>query len=391
MLPVTLKHVASSLRSYTPSRSRVFQCALYSTKVSKPLRVLFCGSDGFSSAALRVLHDEQRRDPQSIASIDVLCRPGKRTGRGLKIFREVPIKAVAQELGLRVHERDTFTGWQLPRPDGEAINLVIAVSFGLFVPPRILKSTEYGGLNLHPSLLPAFPGAAPIQRTLLAGVQSTGVSLQTLDEKAFDRGIILATTGKLTIEENSRYEDVLEMLTPKAADLLREGIRKKVYVPPLEAVKAVDIPAEVKQMSAPKITSEDRHIDWERSADVLARYHRVLGALWVEVAYPLQEPKRWIFGDVEECSEGTINEAKTRSVAEDTSLEKSEKEKLPSTISFLETSHIEYVDGGEGAIIFKTGDGRGVKVRQITVAGQKKRSAAVVVDELRRLWKQNPI
>ncbi|RDW61058.1 hypothetical protein BP6252_12441 [Coleophoma cylindrospora] len=383
MLPVTLKHVASSLRGYAPSSSRVFQCAFYSTKVSKPLRVLFCGSDGFSSAALRVLHDEQRRDPQSIASIDVLCRPGKRT--------EVPIKAVAQELGLRVHERDTFTGWQLPRPDGTAINLVIAVSFGLFVPPRILKSTEYGGLNLHPSLLPAFPGAAPIQRTLLAGVKSTGVSLQTLDEKAFDRGIILATTGKLIIEENSRYEDVLEMLTPKAAELLREGIRKKVYVPPLEAVKAPDMPAEVKQMSAPKITPEDRRIDWRKSADVLARYHRVLGSLWVEVAYPLQEPKRWIFGDVEECSEGTINEAMTKSVEEDPSLESSEKEKLPSTIPFLETSHIEYVDGGDGAIIFKTSDGRGVKVRQITVAGQKKRSAAVVVDELRRLWKQNPI
>ena len=43
---------------------------------------------------------------------------------------------------------------QLPRPQDESINLIIAVSFGLFVPPRILKSAEYGGLNVHPSLLP---------------------------------------------------------------------------------------------------------------------------------------------------------------------------------------------------------------------------------------------
>ena len=43
---------------------------------------------------------------------------------------------------------------KLPEVDGEPINLIIAVSFGLFVPPRILKSAEFGGINIHPSLLP---------------------------------------------------------------------------------------------------------------------------------------------------------------------------------------------------------------------------------------------
>lgn len=59
-----------------------------STKFSKPLRILYCGSDDFSSTALRALHAEQQRDPGSIASIDVMCRPGKRTGRSLKKIRE---------------------------------------------------------------------------------------------------------------------------------------------------------------------------------------------------------------------------------------------------------------------------------------------------------------
>jgi hypothetical protein len=45
---------------------------------------------------------------------------------------------------------------QLPRPSDEPINLIIAVSFGLFVPPRILKNAEYRGLNIHPSLLPKY-------------------------------------------------------------------------------------------------------------------------------------------------------------------------------------------------------------------------------------------
>src|SRR3954453_11199955 len=49
-----------------------------------------------------------------------------------------------------------LTQRQLPKVGGESINLIIAVSFGLFVPPRILKGVEYGGLNIHPSLLPKY-------------------------------------------------------------------------------------------------------------------------------------------------------------------------------------------------------------------------------------------
>lgn len=63
-------------------------CARYSTRSSDPLRILFCGSDEFSIASLRALHAEQKQNPGLIESIDVLCRPGKATGRNLKQFRE---------------------------------------------------------------------------------------------------------------------------------------------------------------------------------------------------------------------------------------------------------------------------------------------------------------
>lgn len=57
-------------------------------RTSKPLRILFCGSDEISSASLRALHREHRKDPELIESIDVLCRPAKRSGRSLVNFRE---------------------------------------------------------------------------------------------------------------------------------------------------------------------------------------------------------------------------------------------------------------------------------------------------------------
>lgn len=119
------------------------------------MRILFCGSDDFSAVSLQELHKEHKRNNEFIASIDVVCRAGKLSGRGLKGIRDVPIKSVALGAGLPVHEISTFTGWQPPNRDGEAMNLVIAVSFGLLVPPRILNGATYGGLNLHPSLLPA--------------------------------------------------------------------------------------------------------------------------------------------------------------------------------------------------------------------------------------------
>lgn len=115
----------------------------------EPLRILYCGSDDFSVAALRKLNHERIEHPDHIESIDVLCKSPQRVGRGLKKVRQVAIKNVAEELGLPLHQISTFTGWQPP-----SINLIIAVSFGLFVPARVLSTAKYGGLNVHPSSLP---------------------------------------------------------------------------------------------------------------------------------------------------------------------------------------------------------------------------------------------
>lgn len=102
----------------------------YTTKAHDPLRILFCGSDEFSIASLKALHDYHLKQPDRIATIDVVCRPGKKVGRGMKKIREgwcfqetsvvfcisdssclVPIKETASALSLPIHEIDTFTKW----------------------------------------------------------------------------------------------------------------------------------------------------------------------------------------------------------------------------------------------------------------------------------------
>ena len=268
---------------------RVHNCCLRraytTTKVSDPLRILFCGSDDFSNASLRALHEEHCRNPALIESIDVFVRPPKRIGRGLKVLSESPVKGLAQQLGLPIHERDTFTGWDLPL----GTNLVVAVSFGLFVPWRILHTSKYGGLNVHPSLLPAYRGPAPLHHTLLDGVQTTGVTLQTLDDKEFDRGVILSRellmwNGLKRIPKDCTVQQLQDAAAPVGARLLVEGLRSGLHVPPYEDVTddpaAPYVPAEPRH--APKITKYDRQIGVGRHTGSLALRQRVIGPLWFD-------------------------------------------------------------------------------------------------------------
>ncbi|KAI1649238.1 Formyltransferase [Daldinia loculata] len=260
-------------------------------KKSDPLRILFCGSDEFSCASLEALHQEHVRNPALIQSIDVVVRPGKRTGRGNKIIQHPPIRDLATRLGLPIHERDTFTGWDMP----PHTNLIIAVSFGLFVPPRLLRAAQYGGLNIHPSLLPDLRGPAPLQHALLAGRTHTGISLQTLDDRAFDHGLILARTPPLPIPSDTNYAALLAYVTPLAAELLVQGLRDGAHVPPLEEAaehghgleesksqgqEVIEVPGKPENLlHAPKITKQDRQLRVSNLPYLWRRY-RALGPLW---------------------------------------------------------------------------------------------------------------
>ncbi|KAI4629182.1 uncharacterized protein J4E87_003443 [Alternaria ethzedia] len=253
-------------------------------RTSEPLRILFCGSDAFSIASLRAVADAKRHVPGLIESIDVIHRPPKPTGRGLKTLREVPIKQVAtEELNLPTHVIDTFTGWTPPNP----IHVVIAVSFGLLVPPRILNYAQYGGLNVHPSLLPDLRGPAPVSHAILKRRQYTGVSVQTLHPRHFDQGTILAQTPMpgfeiaIPSEPSPETAQILEQrLAAAGAEMLVDVLKKRRFVPPHEDVgwyAHSDGPID----HAPKVTKQDRYVDFRKHtlADVIAK-RNALGDLW---------------------------------------------------------------------------------------------------------------
>ncbi|KAI1639981.1 Formyltransferase [Biscogniauxia mediterranea] len=210
-------------------------------KKSEPLNILFCGSDGFSCAMLERLHAEHLHNRELIRSIEVVVRPGKRIGRGLKMTHDPPVRSLAEHLGLPIHIRDTFTGWDMP----SSTNLIVAVSFGLRVPERLLRASRYGGLNVHPSLLPDLRGPAPLHHALLRRRALAGVTLQTLHPALFDHGVVLAQTpadpadpacirvprGPAAAAATPRQ--LLVRLLQPAGDMLVGALRAGLHVPPL--------------------------------------------------------------------------------------------------------------------------------------------------------------
>lgn len=284
------------VRSLICSSHRRFYSENVSNRASNPLKILFCGSDEFSIASLRALTAAKRDVPRLIDSIDVVHRPAKPSGRGLKHLREgtkpqvfeqltlidqhvVPIKQVAtEELNLPTHTLDTFTGWTPPIP----INLIVAVSFGLFVPPRLLNLAQYGGVNVHPSLLPDLRGPAPIEHAILRRREYTGVSIQTLHPQQFDQGTILAQTSVpgTHIPWGTTAQCLEAQLAESGAKMLVEVLKSRKFVPRLQDAGWY-AQSNGARDHAPKITKQDRYIDFAQSTlDDLLAVQYALGDPW---------------------------------------------------------------------------------------------------------------
>lgn len=352
---------------------------LYSSPAAKPLRILFCGSDDVSAASLQALYEEQKRDPSSIASIDVLCRPGKPYGRGLKKIREVPLIATAHSLGLRTHMRDTFTGWDLPQVDGESINLIIAVSFGLFVPPRVLNSTEYDGLNLHLSLLPDLRGPSPVHYAILNGYKQTGVTLQTLSPVDFDHGkILLQAPVSIPDPEKITRGALQDILIPISADLLVRGLREKVYLPQTTPVEPI-LPENKILALAPKIKPENRRLLSKMTAEDMVRLERAFGRVWVGIKLSDGGRKRVILEGLEavpmpaEMSDFYATHEDKMGIFKPLTIVEDDGETREGTIVPM----MKAPDGH--SIIVAAKGGRALLIRNATIDGSKKNKAAVAL------------
>jgi methionyl-tRNA formyltransferase len=170
----------------------------------------------------------------------LLTRPDARAGRGRKAAPPAA-KQVAERLGLRVLQPE--------RPEIEDVDAVVVAAYGLLIPESLLERSSW--LNVHPSLLPRWRGAAPVERAIMAGDRETGVTIHRT-VKELDAGPIAARAA-FAIEDEDDAGAVFARAAELAADLL-------------EGVLADDEPAFEPQPAegatyADKITAADRELD----------------------------------------------------------------------------------------------------------------------------------
>jgi methionyl-tRNA formyltransferase len=140
-----------------------------------------------------------------LSPIAVVCNPDRPIGRK-KIITPPPVKTLALAHGVAVFQPETLTGDFEKELTALAPDFFVVAAYAKIIPQSILAIARLGTIGTHPSLLPKYRGASPIQSVILAGEQTTGVSLYLMDAK-MDHGPILAKE-QLSVAEDETYPDL---------------------------------------------------------------------------------------------------------------------------------------------------------------------------------------
>jgi methionyl-tRNA formyltransferase len=193
----------------------------------------------------------------------LLTRPDSPRGRGRKLAPP-PAKVAAERLGIEVHQPERPA---LPRP----VDAVVVCAYGLYIPPALLEQALW--VNVHPSLLPRWRGAAPVERAILAGDEETGVTIHRTVE-ALDAGPIAAKEA-FAIDADDDAGAIFARSAEVAVRLLDDVLPDPSFVPqPEEGVTYAE-----------KIGPGDRELHLDDQVDAWRRVRALsphIGA-WAEL------------------------------------------------------------------------------------------------------------
>ncbi|OGT56060.1 MAG: methionyl-tRNA formyltransferase [Gammaproteobacteria bacterium RIFCSPHIGHO2_12_FULL_42_10] len=225
------------------------------------VKIIFAGTPEFALPALTALIHSSHE------LIAVYTQPDKPAGRGLRLA-ESPVKTFALQHHLPLYQpaslRQDAVIAEITRltPD-----VIVVAAYGLLVPSVILALPRFGCINIHPSLLPRWRGAAPIERTIEAGDTLSGVTIMQMDAGLDTGPILLQRSYELTQTETaSMLYDALSRfgatLLVEAIDLLAAG---KMIARTQDGAYAT---------YAKKLDKLEAHLDWSKSAIELERMIR---------------------------------------------------------------------------------------------------------------------
>ncbi|KAI0732728.1 Formyltransferase [Fomitopsis betulina] len=242
-------------------------------------KVLYLGRDEFSCLVLEELH----RAKDVWQELAIVTTPDIKVGRRGSKLAVSPLKVLGEHLDLPIHfippgKASVLKTWQPPSPFAEpesppASHVIITASFGHILPKRILELfLPSRRLNVHPSLLPEYRGAAPIQHTIMDGLKDTGVSVVEMLErsKGIDAGALWGQE-RVAIPEGVTYSELRDITAQKGGELLVSVLRDMIEG------KATLRPQTEDAVSprSPMITPEDAIVDFDTmTAEQIARRSR---------------------------------------------------------------------------------------------------------------------
>lgn len=226
----------------------------------KELKLLFMGTPQFALPSLERLYSSEH------SLVAVVTQPDRARGRG----RALSVSAVKRwtldhEITLLQPDRLKQNGF-LQRVEAVAPDLIVVVAYGLILPAALLELPPLGCINLHASLLPAYRGAAPIERAIMDGAKETGVTVMAVSPD-LDAGDIILQEG-LPIGPEDTGGMLRERLARIGARLLRQTVDEIALG---RACRQPQDPAGVTY--APPLRREEERLDWSENA--LALYNKI--------------------------------------------------------------------------------------------------------------------
>jgi len=221
------------------------------------MRIVFMGSAELAVPSLRALIDCGNDEV-----VGVVSQPDRPAGRKRKLT-PCPLKAFAESCGLkimtpdRVGDPESLRTLEALRPD-----LFVVVAYGQYIPSKIIQLARHEAINIHPSLLPKYRGAAPIQWAVLNGDEETGVSIIYLAKK-MDAGDILRQE-----RQPIGPDDTSAVLHDRLANLGAELLLKTIE-DIREGRVCRTVQDEAQAMEISKLSKEDGKIDWSMSAETI--------------------------------------------------------------------------------------------------------------------------
>ena len=218
-----------------------------------PLKIVFMGTPVFSIKPLQELINSRH----SVEA--VYTQPPRKSGRGMR-KNNSPIHDLALENNISIltplnfNEKDSMNTLKEIAPD-----IIIVSAYGIILPKEVLELPRFGCLNIHASILPRWRGAAPIQRSMMAGDKYTGISFMLMDE-GLDTGSVL---NNFEVPINYKYnaEFLHDKLSYKAASKLINTIEQYVKGS-ITAIPQEDLGITY----ASKILKSESRLDWSKTS-----------------------------------------------------------------------------------------------------------------------------